>query len=75
MKAYAENINESEQVRTSTKWLHVTVYVKYEKEDLNKNMKNQYQYLTETQRKKLLKLLQKMNSCPMKHLLPGKQIQ
>ena len=33
MKAYAENINESEQVRTSTKILRLSLDTKYEKVD------------------------------------------
>ena len=49
MKAYTEEINESEQVRTSTKQLHVILDAKYEKAYLNKVMKNQCQHLTETQ--------------------------
>ena len=38
-------------------------------------MENQCQYLTETQRTEFLKLLQKLKSCSMEHLVPGKNIQ
>ena len=37
---YAEEIHEYEQVRTYTKRLHVILYSKYEKEDLNMVLKN-----------------------------------
>ena len=52
-------MNELEQVCTSTKLLHVILDAKYEEEDLNKVKENQCQHLTELQRNKLLKLLQK----------------
>ena len=55
---YAEEINESEQVHTSTKRLCVILDAKYEKPDLNKVMKNQCQDLIEIQCHELLKLLQ-----------------
>ena len=45
MYAYAEEINKSEQVRTSTKKLNQILYSKYKKAYLNKFMKNQCQYL------------------------------
>ena len=44
--AYTEDINESEQVRTSTKRLHAILDYKYKKADLNKVMENQCQHLT-----------------------------
>ena len=72
---YAEKIHEFEQVHTSTKQLHTISDAKYEKEDLNKVMENQYQHLTEVQCNELLKLLQKTKSFLMENLAPGKQIQ
>ena len=48
-----------EQVCTYTKLLHVILDDKYEKEDLNKVIKNLCQHLTETEYNELLKLLQK----------------
>ena len=44
--AYAEEINELEQVLTSTKKLRAILDAKYKKADLNKVMKNQFQNLT-----------------------------
>ena len=41
MNAYAEEINESEQVRTSNKWLSTILDAKYKKADLNKSRKNE----------------------------------
>ena len=38
-------------------------------------MKTQRQYLTETQRNELLKLLNQLESFYFEHLVPGKQIQ
>ena len=55
MNAYSEEINELEQVHTSTKKLNVILDAKYEKEHLNKVMDNQFQHLTKTQRNELLK--------------------
>ena len=49
MNAYAEEINESEQVCTSTKRLCIILDDKYEKADINKVMENQYQPLIEGQ--------------------------
>ena len=46
-------------MRNSTKQLRVILDAKYEKENLHKVMENQCQYLTMTQRNKLLKLLHK----------------
>ena len=56
--AYAEEVYESQHLRTATKLLHVTLYAKYEKSDLNKVMETQCQHLTMTQRNELIKLLQ-----------------
>ena len=56
MNAYAEELNEPEQVPTSNKLLHVILDAKYEKEDLNKVVENQCQHLTEVQRNELIKL-------------------
>ena len=56
---YAEEVYESEHVRTATKRLHVILDAKYEKSYLHKVMENRCQYLTMTQRNELLKLLQK----------------
>ena len=39
--------------------MSVVLYDKYQKSDLNKVMKNQRQHLIETQRKELLKFMQK----------------
>ena len=58
MKHYAEEIHESEQVRTHTKQLRTILDAKYEKADLNKVTKSQCQHLKETQHDELLKLLQ-----------------
>ena len=58
--SYAEEINESEQVRTYTKLLRVILDAKYEKADLHKVMETQCQNLTETQRNELLKFFQKL---------------
>ena len=57
--AYAEEIYELEHVRTATKQLRIILYAKYESSDLHKLMETQCQHLIETQRKELLKLLQK----------------
>ena len=40
MRAYAEEVHESEQVHTSTKQLRVLLDAKYEKSDSNKVMGN-----------------------------------
>ena len=66
--AYTEEINESEQVHTSTKQLRIILDAIYEKVDLNKVMRNKYQHMIETQRNKLLKLLQKLNRFSMEHI-------
>ena len=58
MNAYVEEVCESEKFHTSTKWLRTILDAKYEKVDLNKVIKNQFQHLTEEQLNKLLKLLQ-----------------
>ena len=55
---YAEKINESEQVCTSTKRLCVILDTKYEKAYLNKVTENQCKHLIEVQRNLLLQLLQ-----------------
>ena len=60
MNAYAEEINESEQVCTSTKWLRVILDSKYENSDSYEFTKNQCQYLAESQHNELLILLQKI---------------
>ena len=57
MDVYAEEVHELEQVRTSTKRLHIILDAKYEKSDLNKVMKNQVRNLIETKNYELLKLL------------------
>ena len=44
---------------------------KYKKIDLNKVMKNEFRHLIEEQCNELLKLLQKLKSCLMEHLVPG----
>ena len=48
--AYAEEVYELEQVRTSNKLLRTIIYSKYEKVYLNMIMINQCQHLTETKR-------------------------
>ena len=60
MNAYREEMNKSEQVCNSTKGLCTILDGKYKKAYLNKVMKNQCQHITDTQRKELLKLLQKI---------------
>ena len=60
MNDYAVEIKELEQVHNYTKWLREILDAKYENSDLNKVMKNQCQYLTETKCNELLKLLQKI---------------
>ena len=60
---YVEEVYESEHVHTTTKLLRVIFHAKYEKSDLHKVMENKCQYLTMTQRKELLKLLQKFEEC------------
>ena len=40
MNSYAEGIHELEQICTSTKGLRIVLDAKYEKADLNKDMKN-----------------------------------
>ena len=75
INVYADKINETEQVRTSTKQLSVILDDKYKKEDLNKVIQNQCKHLTETQHNERLKILQKENMFSMEDLVPGKQIQ
>ena len=74
MNAHAGEIHRSEHVQTITKQLRVILDAKNERSDLHKVMKNQCQHLTETQRNKLLKLLQNSNSYLMEHLVHGTQI-
>ena len=50
MNTYVEEINEPEQVCTSTKILRTILDNKYGKSDINKVMKNQCQHLIEKQR-------------------------
>ena len=57
--AYSQEVHEPEQVCTSTEQIRLMLDAKYEYLYLNKVMRNQYQYLIETQRNELLKLLQK----------------
>ena len=59
MNTYADKVCVSEQVRTYTKQLRTVLDAKYEKEDLNKLVKNKCQHLTEEKINKLLKVLQK----------------
>ena len=56
--AYVEKVYESEHVSTATKRLHVILDAKYRKANLHKDIENQCQHLTMTQRNELLKLLQ-----------------
>ena len=56
---YIEAVYKWQHIHTSTKRLHVILYAKCKTADLNRVMKNQYQYLTETQRNEFLKWLQK----------------
>ena len=72
---YAEEINESEQVRNYTKQLHIILDAKYEKVYLNNFIENQCQNLTEVQHNEFLKLLQKSKEFSMEHLVPVKHIQ
>ena len=72
MNTHAEEINESEKFRTFTNRLCEIIDAKYEKEALNKVMKNHCQHLTEKQRNELLKLLQNQKGCSMEHLVSGK---
>ena len=58
MSVYPEEINELGKIRTSTNLLRVILDRKYKKADLDKWMKNKFQYLTETQCNEFLKLLQ-----------------
>ena len=58
MNAYVDKVYASEQVRIYTERLRTILDAKYEKVDLNKVIKNQFQHLTEEQLNKLLKLLQ-----------------
>ena len=58
MNAYVDKVYASEQVRIYTEWLRTILDAKYEKVDLNKVIKNQFQHLTEEQLNKLLRLLQ-----------------
>ena len=60
MNACAEDMNESEKFRTSTKQLRVILDDKYENKYSKNVMKNQCQHLTETQRNEFLKLFQKL---------------
>ena len=55
----AEEVYESDHLRTSTKKLLVILDYKYEKSDLHKVKENQCQHLTTTKLNELLKLLQK----------------
>ena len=73
--AYTEELYELEHVRTDTKRLRVILDAKYEKADSHKVMETQCQHITVTQCNELLKLLQILKSCPMEHLVTGKQIQ
>ena len=57
MNSHTEEIHKLEQVRTSTKLLHVVLDAEYEKADLNKFMQNQCQHLTETQRNEFAKVV------------------
>ena len=50
MNTYAEEMNEQEQVRTYTKLLRVILDAKYKKADLNKDLENQCENLTEVKR-------------------------
>ena len=59
MNTYAEEIDESEQFRTSTKQLRTILDDKYKKADFNEFMINRFQHLTEKQHNELLKLLQR----------------
>ena len=56
-EAYVKEVYKSENVRTATKRLHVILYAKNEKADLQKVMESQCHHLTITWRKYLLKLL------------------
>ena len=58
MIVYLEEINESEQVHTSTQKLSVVLDDIYKSRYLSKVMRNKCQHLTETQCKKLRKLFQ-----------------
>ena len=73
MNAYAEEIHESEQVHTYTKWLHVHLDTKYENADLNKVTKKKCQQMIEEQCNELINLLQNTKSCLMQHSAPGKR--
>ena len=57
MNAEVEEVYDSEQFRTSTKVLSIILYDKYEKEYLNKIIKNKCQPLIETPHNKLLESL------------------
>ena len=59
MNAYIGGVFELEQSRTSIEWLRTTLDDKYENVDLNKEIKNNFQHLTEELHNKWLKLLQK----------------
>ena len=68
-------VHESEQVRTSTKWLRIILDSKYEKGRFKFETKLLFQHLTEKQSNELIKLLQKFEELLMEYLVPGKQIQ
>ena len=51
-------MNKLEQVHTSTKRSRVVLYAKYKNVGLNKVMGNQFQNLTEAQRKEFIELVQ-----------------
>ena len=63
-----------EHVHIATKLLHVILEAKYEKTNLHKVVETQCQLLIVTQRNGLIKLLEKLKSCYMKHLGPVKHI-
>ena len=56
---YVGEVYDSEHVSTTTEWLHVILYAKYKKSDLQKVMKTQCQNLKMTQRNEYLKFLHK----------------
>ena len=60
MDGYVEGDPKSENACTDTKIIRTILDVNYEKLDLNKVIKYQYQHLTEYQRKDLLKLLKNL---------------
>ena len=58
MNAYSDEVYKLDQVRTSNKWLLVTLDARYQNAYFNKVMENQCQHLIETQYNEFLKLLQ-----------------